>query len=336
MGQVINKSIKLDNGTTFTINGIMSDENQFLMFYTLSNPDGIDEEEGYLPFMSINGFMTNSSGSGGTGQLNEDGTEMKWIKSFDPVNLFAKKLTLVFWQLSEDDEDQYEITFNHDPNKAMQATMKQAIQEVVSVDHGTITFQSITASPTLTVLEGSVDQKQGKFEGVPLQGIRLVANGHSVGSKGNESTTTPLGTTFKIDYDALPQELASLQVVLQKFPGYEEINKKIQLDTGKKAFFPLAEGTELLIKKVTETSEGTEITIATDHDVILDGVAIETKDGTIPLKTTENIGDTMQINARNMNERIFVFDTKETAEYLIIEGIHYMKPYNHTIDIRVK
>ena len=47
-------------------------------------------------------------------------------------------------------------------------------------------------------------------------------------------------------------------------------------------------GKELWVKDVSMTSHGVEITIATDDDVMLDGVSIETQKELTPLKTTVN------------------------------------------------
>ncbi|MFD2131219.1 DUF4179 domain-containing protein [Pseudogracilibacillus auburnensis] len=336
MGQVVDKSVELEGGTTLTIHGIMTDVNQLILFYTLRNPNGIDEEN-FISFASITGFLTNSSISGGPGYFNEDETEVKGMLQFEPVNPFAKKLTLVIWQFTEDDESTVEITFDHDPNKAMQANLTQPIKETVSVDSGTITFDVITASPTVTVLEGSIDvENLDKFEGAPLHGIRLIANGNSVGSSSYGVTTGPTGTTFDIQYHTLPEELDSLQVMVRKFIGYEEINKQIQFGPDKNEFFTLYEEEEMIVKQVEETSRGIEVTIATDEYVLLDGVSIVTKKGTIPLQTTIGEDYSMQINGVYMKERTLVFDTTETPEQLSIEGIHFLKTYNKTIDIPVK
>ena len=43
MGQIIEKQTKLEDGTDFIINGIITDANQLILYYTLTNPNGIDE-----------------------------------------------------------------------------------------------------------------------------------------------------------------------------------------------------------------------------------------------------------------------------------------------------
>src|SRR5690625_3587076 len=86
MGQVIDESLKLEDGTTFTIDGIMSDENQFVLFYTITNPNGVESID--LPFLTISGFMTTSSRNHGSGIYSDDGTEYKAIDHFEPIKPF--------------------------------------------------------------------------------------------------------------------------------------------------------------------------------------------------------------------------------------------------------
>lgn len=81
-----------------TINGLMSDENQFILYYTLSNPNGLRSRDGFDP-IGIRGFQTDSQNilggatSGPTGGV----TETKGYVAFDPVSPLAKKLTLSYW-----------------------------------------------------------------------------------------------------------------------------------------------------------------------------------------------------------------------------------------------
>lgn len=336
MGQVIEKSIQLENGTKLTVNGIMTDENQLVLFYTLKNPDGLDG--GTIMFDRITGFLTNSTGLGGTGNLNEDGTVEKGMYDFKAVNPFAKKLTLQVSQFLDDAQvETTEISFAHDPNKAMQTDMKRPLKETFHVDKGNITFNSIIASPTLTVIEGSLDIENFDRFDFPFEEIHLTANGKPVAMMGGGSTSSVRGTEFDLRYDALPKDLNSLQLEMREFTGYEEINQKISLDTEIDEIVHLHDEQELLVKEVKETPTGTEITIATNENVILDGVSIGTKDGVVSsLKTTIREDIKAQKNGRYMKERTLIFDTRETAEYLSIKGIHYMKTYNKIIEIPVK
>ena len=92
MGQTIGKSVLLEDGTEFTVDGIMTDANQLILYYTLANLDEIED----ISFATITGFLTKSHRGGGTSIINEEQSEIKGQMSFDPVSPFAKKLTLEF------------------------------------------------------------------------------------------------------------------------------------------------------------------------------------------------------------------------------------------------
>ncbi|GIN22332.1 MAG TPA: DUF4179 domain-containing protein [Bacillus bacterium] len=335
LGQTIEKKATLIDGTVLTIDGIMTDSNQMIMYYTLSNPKGLDEEtiDRFQP-LKITGFLTRSNFESSIYMSNNENTEIKGTLYFEPVSPFSKKLTFHYWESVESGTMKDEsITFSYDPNKAMQTELKQKIYKNVRVDKGTISFKSITASPTLTVIDGKLNV--GNFDRVPsaLDGIELVANGVPVDTIGSGHRSAINGMKFDLRFDALPKKLDSLELVVKEFAGYKKLEEKIKL-TSQKNF--TVGGKDLIIQNVALTSEGTEITIATDEDIMLDGVSIETKSGEIPLLTTVNQVDSENEDGRTMKERTLLFDTKDKPELLLIEGMHYLKDYNKKIKIPVK
>ena len=335
LGQTIEKKATLIDGTVLTIDGIMTDSNQMIMYYTLSNPKGLDEEtiDRFQP-LKITGFLTRSNFESSIYMSNNENTEIKGTLYFEPVSPFSKKLTFHYWESVESGTMKDEsITFSYDPNKAMQTELKQKIYKNVRVDKGTISFKSITASPTLTVIDGKLNV--GNFDRVPsaLDGIELVANGVPVDTIGSGHRSAINGMKFYLRFDALPKKLDSLELVVKEFAGYKKLEEKIKL-TSQKNF--TVGGKDLIIQNVALTSEGTEITIATDEDIMLDGVSIETKSGEIPLLTTVNQVDSENEDGRTMKERTLLFDTKDKPELLLIEGMHYLKDYNKKIKLPVK
>lgn len=167
-----------EQGTTFTINGIMNDANQFVMFYTLTNPTGLDDSSDLFRHSRITGFFTNSNVSSGVSILNEEHTEIKGTMTFEAVSPFSKKLTLHFWQQIQDGRMvEGNITFPYNPNKALATKIVQPIKKKIKVDKGTITFASITATPTSTVINGSLSVENFDRVNLALDGIELLANG---------------------------------------------------------------------------------------------------------------------------------------------------------------
>ncbi|WP_068775563.1 hypothetical protein [Paenibacillus sp. FJAT-26967] len=87
------------------------------------------------------------------------------------------------------------------------------------------------------------------------------------------------------------------------------------------------------MKQVSTTAQGVEIKIATEVDMRLDGLSVVTRAGTTPLKASENKGYVNQADGKTMEEHTLLFDTTAAPEYLLIEGMHYLKKYNEVIEI---
>nr|WP_275695472.1 DUF4179 domain-containing protein [Fredinandcohnia sp. SECRCQ15] len=336
MGQSIERTVKLSDGTDFTLNGMMTDENQTILYYTLSNPKGINEESvDPLIFSKITGFFTDSMGVSGTYIINDEKTEIKGMKTFEPISPFSKKLSLHYSNGKEGMAGDQKITFPYDPNKAMQTEVKQSIKTTIKVDRGQITFKTITATPSSTVIKGTMNVKNFDRTFLGFSGIELLANGKPIQIMGGGNSSSFNGSTFDIQYDALPKELESLELVIKEFVGYQMLDKKISLFDMTEEAIPLEHGFHVWVKEVEQTSKGTEITVATEQDVMLDGVSIKSKDGEIPLKTTVGQTEDNESDGRIMKIRTLIFDANVKPEALIIKGMHYNKQYNKSIKIPV-
>lgn len=341
MGQLVDKSTKLPDGTILTIDGVMTDENQLIMYYTLTNQNGFDDPSAIhnIHLSEITGFLTRSSMNSGMSLIDETGTEVKGTYSFDPVSPFSKKLTLHFRAPNlEGSMKQGEIRFPYNPNKAMQTQMKQSIKKTVDVDKGTIQFISILATPTSTVINGRLNVDNFGRLPFAFSGINLIANGEEVNQLGSGFRSLLRGGyNFELKFDALPSELTTLDLVVEQFIGYEEIDAEISLKTLQEEPYVIG-GKELWIHEIATTSRGTEVTFVTDQDVLLDGLSIETSKERTPLSTTTNhreikLDEGRFGDARFLNERTMIFETELVPETLIIEGIHYMKQYGKKIEI---
>ncbi|MCL6459041.1 MAG: DUF4179 domain-containing protein [Gorillibacterium sp.] len=344
MGQSIEKKTKLEDGTDMMVNAIMSDANQLVVYYTLTNPNGIKDNTGaFFTPTRISGFLTNSNTVSGSTVINENQTEIKGMMTFDGVSPFSKELTLHFWQsLQNGHRKEGAISFSYNPNEALQTEIKQSIQKEFKFDKGTITFDSITATPTLTVINGTLHvedlAKIGHGLGGMdvLGGIKLMANGTPIALIGSDIQLSH-GTefyNFSIRYDSLPKQLDSLDLVIKEFDGYQKLEEKLSLASVADEPFTL-DGKELWVKSVSTTSQGVEIKIVTNEDVRPDGISIVTKSGTTPLKTTEH-NQTKQADGRLMEELTLVFDTLTEPDYLLIEGMYYLKAYNEVIEIPIE
>lgn len=327
MGHVIDKNLTLNDGTVLTIDGIMTDANQLIMYYTLSNKDGFQDisEVTFRP-TKISGFLTNSNPNSGVSTLNEEIMEVKGEMTFDPVSPWARNLTLHFWDATQS----YTISFPYNPNQAMQTQLKKSIKQSVAVDKGTITFQSITATPTSTIVKGKMNVENFDRLSLGLQGIELVVNGSRVDQLGSGVTTGTRGTTFEITYDALPEQVDSIELIVKSFIGYKEVNATIPITA--ETEWEVG-GHSIWIEEVSVTTRGVEITFATSYDVLLDGVTIQKDNEIIPLQRAVNHQERKLENGQIINQRTMIFDASFHPENLRIKGIHYIKEYNDSIKI---
>lgn len=335
-GQIIAEKTTLLDGTVLVINGIMSDANQFIMYYTLTNPNGLEDSIDVFSRPQVTGFLTNSNVNTGTSLLSDDRTQITGMMTFDPVSPFAKKLTLSYWEnATSNGMSEGSLTFDYYPDQAMQTEIKQKINKSFKVDQGSINFKSITATPTMTLIKGTLKVDNLSRVSSAMQGIHLIANGKMIAWMGSGQQTSYGGTTFEIRFDVLPTELDSLQLVVNEFVGYAKLQDNLLLKTINDEPFLLADK-ELWVKEVVSTSQGVEITIATDQDVMLDGVSIETVEGTVSLRTTVKQDLKKQADGRILKVRTLLFDTTNDPQFMVIEGMHYMKEYNYEINIPVK
>ncbi|MED4017054.1 DUF4179 domain-containing protein [Sutcliffiella cohnii] len=335
LGQIVDETVTLVDGTKLTIEGVMADSNQLILYYSLNNPKGIkDHIRDYFRFLSISGFLTNSFPTSGTFIVDDNQTEIKGTQSFEPVSPFAKKLTVNFQQgMNNNQTVEKFVTIPYNPNKALQTEIKQSINKAIKVDKGTITFQTIRATPTMTVVEGKLNVEN--FDRVPdaLWGIQLYANGKEVTSLGGGYQSSLLGRKFSLNYDALPKGLHSLELKINEFAGYENVDKKLALATNNNP--TMLNEKELWIQDINTTSEMVEITIRTDNDVMLDGVSIETEEEVTPLKTIVRQSYVKLEDGQQMKERTLLFEANTEPEFIYINGMHFMKEYGDMIEIPV-
>ncbi|WP_018883757.1 DUF4179 domain-containing protein [Paenibacillus massiliensis] len=340
MGQTVDQHVVLQDGTELVVSGLMADANQLILYYSLRNPDGIAKHtQDSFRLSQLTGFLTDSYMGWGTTTINDEQTELIGLASFDPVNGFAKQLTLHYAEQTDDQHTRMgSLTFPYHPKQAIQTQVQQAIKTRIAVDQGAITFGSITATPLSTVVKGTWNVKELDRVRQPFEGIELLANGKPVSMEGSGVSNSVRGRTFELRYDTLPKDLETLQLVVRTFSGYERTDAEVNLTHGSQtdvqADRPISVGSkELWIKQVKTTDEGTEITLATEDDVLLNGVTLETMEGMTELRTTIGQTEAKGKDGEVLKERTLLFDTSGQSKTLHIEGIHYRKTYDKTVDI---
>ncbi|WP_327204704.1 DUF4179 domain-containing protein [Paenibacillus sp. DMB20] len=146
-GQRVDKSITLHDGTVITIDGVIADDNGFLMYYTIDRPAGTeftDDDFVRYQFGNLRGFLTNSDSRGGGGNDGKDKSQFIGVHKFEPVSPFSRTLTVTFNEWLDGERVSYPISFEFEANKAMKSMIKADISKSIAVDQGTVHYDSIT------------------------------------------------------------------------------------------------------------------------------------------------------------------------------------------------
>jgi hypothetical protein len=342
-GQIVDKKYRFSNGTTVTLEGIMLDDNQLIAFYTVENPNDVIEEVDLGPHIFMKGMFGRHDFKSATGLINDNETEIKYIAEFEPPYFFEKKLE---WIISQEVGNSYEtgkITFYLDRNKAMKQTLKKEINENIKIDDVNIRFDTIKASPTITRIEGQVqnilelayDEISGERLRPTEIGIKLFANGKEVNIQSSGMRTDMKGITFERNYDALPSDIKSLQLKLESFGADREVKNIIELKKGElpKTIDILKQN--VIIDKVYEDKGDTYVTITTEDSVILSRVYILLDGQRVELQETISDRNEKMPDGTITHTRTLHFKGTGNKLDLEIQRIKYTEIFNKIIDIPV-
>lgn len=343
-GQNIDKSYTFKNGVKVTVDGIMIDDNQLLMFYTIKDPRGnIDDPNLMNTDPYIQGIIGRYNMGSGEGKMNEENTEIKWKTEFEKPYFFEKTLKWSFWLTEDNNKEVGEIKFKIDRSKAMGHILKKSLNKSIKIDQGEITFKSIVASPTVTYIEGSLqnivelarDEVKGEGFRPSSLDIRLMANGKEVQEHGTGTSTNMNGITFDNRFDALPKDLKSLQIKIVSLQTNNKVNEQVKLnksDINKKLEIL---GQHIEINKVYESKGKTYVTITTEEDVLLSNVHITMDGKNIGLKNTTPFNHDKKADGTILYTRNLCFEDTGKELFMEIKGIRYRKDYNELIDIPI-
>lgn len=342
-GQKINKSYQFKNGVVLKLDGIMLDENRLITFYSLDY--GTKSLEKYhLSALEIKGFFR-YYGTSGHGNFNDNFTQVKWVHDFEPPKFFEKNLTFNFTLIGPDNyREEGSITFILDRSKAMATTIRQKINQAIKVNDTTVKYQTITASPTQTIIKGSI--------GTPLEYLNnvrknhyyryqidfdLLANGQIITKQGGGLKTSPKGIEFEGRFDPLPTQLETLAVKLTGLTISEPVDKRVDftMEDKKEKSITIAEKKILLDRLYTE-NDNTYLTITTEDDVLLEKVYLLIDGKEISLERTIPGEYQKHEDGRITYQRTLEFKGKGNQFSLIVKRISYQKNYEELISIPIR
>lgn len=340
-GQIIDKSFTFKNGIIVTLDGIMVDDNQLILFYTEKSSKGKLDQNGIESFMKLKGIVGNHNMRSGSGKSNDENTEIKWVMEFDAPYFFEKKLKWQF-QLGEGTKTETgEIDFTLDRNKAMGHSLKMNINQAIYLDNRKISFDSILASQTTTVIKGTIenilqlakDQINGERVRPEMLNIKLIANGKEIQTQGSGMSTDLNGIKFDCRFESLPKDLKNLQLELVNFAGDYDAKAEIVIDKTKENQSHKILGQNIEIKKVYEEKGETFVTISSEESVVLSKVKLIADANELELQSTSQDQNDKISTGTIIHTRTLRFKGTGKELKLKIDRIRFNKAINEIINI---
>ncbi|ANY71261.1 DUF4179 domain-containing protein [Paenibacillus ihbetae] len=342
-GQTVNKSKTFDDGTVITVNGVIADDNAFLLYYTIDFPAGsrYDADDRLSHYINkLQGFLTDSDPKEGNGNYSNDGLQYKGVYKFEPVSPFSRTLTATFiiWQ-DNGERASYPISFQFEANKAMKSIVKQNISQFVAVDQGTVHYDSITASPSSTIVRGHYElekERHPRFSGK----TKLLVNGTEVkkwGMRGSNIYAEKGFPGFELEFEVLPTDkIETIELVLENFGAYQQVEEPISLVSPSDQSIRIGRE-KLWIRSVTKTDSGYDIVIARKQFIILDtdSLSVQAGGNLVPVASISASRPWDLNNGNVLWEQTYSFNTADKPEQLLLDGFHYIKTYDKKITIPV-
>lgn len=342
-GQSIGKSYHFENGMTLTLDGIMLDDNQLLAFYSIKKPQKYPDDYDYPIYIEglfgKQHYYMHSS----TGEINEDKTAINYIASFAAPRSSEKTLDFTFSLQKNGRDERGQISFDLDRSKAMGHKLKKTLNHKIKLDEAKIHFRSITASPTTTVIEGSIqnimelaiDQITENRIRPDCLKLKLIANGKEVPLQSSGMSTDMKGITFHQEFDALPADLKQLQIQVLRFGADHDVDKKIELKKSSSRQSLEILGQKIDVNKVYESQGDTYLSISTEESVLLSRLYLIMDGKKVHLEETITEKHNKEPDGKITHTRTLHFPGTGKDLQLNIERIRYDKTYSKVINVPV-
>lgn len=340
-GQSINKSYTYKNGVVLSLDGIMLDDNQCLAYYSIKNPHGkLDTGSANIYIKGMfSEYMMHSS----RGIINESETQARYIADFKPPYFFEKELSFVCSIGDSPKRETGSIAFNLDRNQAMGHTLKKELHKSVQVDQTKVRFDTIIATPTTTVIKGTLQTPLGLARAQVLHKrfrpheveVELIANGKKVAYQEAGMSTNLNGITFETKFDALPPDLKDLKINLVSFSADHDVNQQFQLQLGEIKQPNQILGQSLVLEQLYTSEGDTYLTISSEESVVLTKVYLIMDGKRVNLKETIKDEYDKKADGTVIHSRTLHFPGTGQKYQLDIQRMTYAKTYNKNIIIPI-
>ncbi len=148
-------------------------------------------------------------------------------------------------------------------------------------------------------------------------------------------STNMNGITFHEEYDALPEELQSLQILVKSFSTDHDANYQEKINVETKNQKINIEGQNIEINRVQESDGNTFVTITTEEDTLLTRIYLVVDGERVELeKTTTDRYEKLK-EGQILRVRTLKFPARGKEYELDIRRITYPEEYNKIIDIPI-
>ncbi len=286
-GQVINKTHTFMDGVSVTLDGVMLDANNLVLFYTIEDPYKNVEDASSRMNIGVSGFLDKSMGFGGAGETDSEGVHQKWVVTTSRAPKFYEQTLSLDISYSPEGTgiEKGKIKFKLDRNSAVGNSLTIPINKEVNLkDNNSINIKSMVASPTSTVIKGQIqnilqlgwDEIVGERFSTSDIGMVIYADGIEVPMLGRSISTDMKGMNFEIRFDRLPQKVNTIELKLDSFVSVHEVNELFILEKGKNIEIL---DQEIVIEDIYEQNGNTFVTLTSEEyttlpmvSLIIDGV----------------------------------------------------------------
>jgi hypothetical protein len=222
-------------------------------------------------------------------------------------------------------------------------TLKKTLHQKIRVDRVSIHFQSILATPTKTVIKGSIqnilelarDQLTGERLRPMGINMELIADGKPMLRQAGGMTTDMNGITFSTEYDPLPSGIKQLQIKFVSFSADHDVHEKIGIQAGMPDRLVRVGKQDIMINEVYESQGDTFVTITTEENVVLTRVNLLTDDTGKKLQETISDEHAKTAEGAVTHTRTLHFKGVGKELKLVIERMTYTEVYDKSIDVPV-
>ena len=270
-GQEIGKTCTFSDKTSVTIDGIMFDEKELVVFYTVHNPiEKIDYHSAGISLSGLNpmGYYPAT----GSGHMIDDHTIVK-IMYYKPPLFYERWMKFKVKSTIDGRVEKKEIGFTLNRNLAMKKIIKKDLAVSVEIGDYNIRFDEITASAMSTVIEGSIIPPETHDNGLDIRDLvreskiprlvfDLIVDGTEVaGQRGTQEWGGSMDNIiFSVKKEALPETFSSIRIDnirLETMPELLDISVEISEQTQN---LNIVE--DLIVREVRADENATFVTVA--------------------------------------------------------------------------